>query len=60
MAIIEDWNDGPEREHTFVSQLSAGVHNLQVDYYQNQGGAKIQFGISSLGPTGAWEEEIRC
>jgi len=52
--IIDKWHDSPPTTYTFDSQLSAGIHNLQVDYYQNQGGAQIKFWIEPLGSTAAW------
>ncbi len=56
--IIDQWHDTAPREYTADKQLSAGNHNLQVDYYQNQGGAQIRFWTEPLDAKAAWKAEF--
>jgi hypothetical protein len=39
-------------------QLSAGTHHMQIDYYQNQGGAQISFWPDRLDGYAAWKGEF--
>jgi len=54
--VINDWRDGSQREDTGDITLSAGPHDLRVEYYQAQGVALIyiwweQLPVPSSGPT---------
>jgi len=40
--IIDSWQDGSPREAIGYQWLSAGNHNLRVEYYEHTGGALIQ------------------
>jgi PKD repeat protein len=37
--VIDDWRDMPPTDHTATVSLSAGWHDLRMDYYENAGGA---------------------
>jgi LysM repeat protein len=52
--IIDEWHDTPPRHYIADRELSAGNHTLQVDYYQNQGAAKIRFWPDRLDAPTAW------
>jgi hypothetical protein len=41
--IIDAWNDHPVQTITADKSLSAGNHQIVVEYYENEGGAVIQF-----------------
>lgn len=41
--IIDEWRNGTSREIVVDRMLSSGSHNLRVDYYENDGGAAINF-----------------
>jgi LysM repeat protein len=56
--IIDQWHDSAAQTYSTVKQVSSGNHNLQVDYYQNQGTAQIKFWIDTLGPQAVWKGEF--
>jgi LysM repeat protein len=56
--LIDQWHDSPPTEYVAVSQVSAGNHNIQIDYYQNTGGARIWFMIEPLNVQMAWKGEF--
>ncbi len=56
--IIDQWKDQAPTHHSADRQLSAGSHNLRVDYYQNQGGAQVKFWIERIGDGAAWKGEF--
>jgi LysM repeat protein len=56
--IIDQWHDSAPQTYSVVKQVSSGDHNLQIDYYQNQGTAQIKFWIDSLGPQAVWKGEF--
>jgi len=56
--IIDQWRDQAPSHFSADRQLSAGNHNLRVDYYQNQGGAQIKFWIERIGDGAAWKGEF--
>src|SRR5574341_328025 len=37
--VIDDWRDMPPTDHTGTASLTAGWHDLRMDYYENAGGA---------------------
>ena len=41
---VDEWHDSSGETHTFEVYLSGGTHSLQLDYYENVGGAMIQVG----------------
>lgn len=41
--IIDAWDDHPLQTNTADRTLSAGQHQIVVEYYENEGGAVIQF-----------------
>ncbi len=55
--IIDEWHDTPPKEYVSVHQVSAGNHNLQIDYYQHLGGARIRFTIEPVEVGAAWKAE---
>jgi LysM repeat protein len=56
--IIDQWHDTAPRQYSVESQLSAGTHSLQIDYYQNQGGAQIKFWVDRIDAQAAWKAEF--
>jgi hypothetical protein len=48
--IIDAWNDHPLQTLTADRSLSAGTHQIVVEYYENEGGAVIQFGWAPAPP----------
>jgi hypothetical protein len=45
---IDEWHDGTMTEYSFDLDLLKGRHNLQLEYYENLGGAMIQFKLSQI------------
>ncbi len=41
--IIDQWNDHPQTTFAVGRDLSAGVHNIKVEYFENGGGAIAKF-----------------
>lgn len=41
--IIDAWHDHPVQTFTGDKNLSAGPHSIKVEYYENEGGAVVQF-----------------
>ena len=39
--VLDDWRDGPSRELTVERWLSAGNHDLRIEYYEHRGQALI-------------------
>jgi len=37
--VINDWNDHASRTDTITKYLSAGTHNIKMEYYEAYGGA---------------------
>lgn len=56
--IIDQWHDTAPKEYIADSQLSAGIHSLQIDYYQNQGGAQIKFWVDRIDGVAAWKADF--
>jgi LysM repeat protein len=52
--IIDEWHDTAPRHYIADRELSAGNHTLQIDYYQNQGAARIRFWPDRLDAPTAW------
>jgi uncharacterized repeat protein (TIGR01451 family) len=40
---LNSWQDQPATTYTFDKPLARGMHTVQVEYYQNQGGARADF-----------------
>jgi LysM repeat protein len=55
--IIDEWHDTAPREYVSVHQVSTGNHNLQIDYYQHLGGARIHFTIEPVEVGAGWKAE---
>jgi LysM repeat protein len=55
--IIDQWHDSAPKLYTADKQLSAGNHTLQIDYYQNQGGAQVKFWPERIDAQAAWKGE---
>ncbi|HYM14676.1 MAG TPA: PA14 domain-containing protein, partial [Dehalococcoidia bacterium] len=41
--VVNAWVDQPATTTTAFKQMTAGTHTIEVDYYQNLGGASMQF-----------------
>jgi hypothetical protein len=41
--LIDQWKDQGATEYPAVVTLSMGLHDLRIDYYENQGGALCEF-----------------
>lgn len=50
--IIDKWHDTAPTHYTVERDLWAGNHSLQIDYYQNWAGARLQFWVEPVGPPG--------
>ncbi len=48
VVILDAWADGEERTISAEVPVSAGNHDLRVDYYEHNGGALIKFGIERI------------
>jgi LysM repeat protein len=55
--IIDQWHDSAPTMYTADRQLSAGTHTMQIDYYQNTGGAQITFWPERIDAKSAWKGE---
>lgn len=59
--IIDKWIDQSPTEYRYTTSVAAGYHNIQVDYYENGGGAVAKFRwelSTSVCPTiTAWKGE---
>lgn len=55
--IIDQWHDSQPKLYTADKQLSAGNHTMQIDYYQNQGSAQINFWPERIDSQAAWKGE---
>lgn len=53
--IIDQWHDTAPKTYNTKKQLSAGNHSLQIDYYQNTGGAQVKFWIDRVDGEAAWK-----
>ena len=42
--LIDQWNDHPFTTHTATTDLTAGNHDIRLEYYENGGGAVAKFG----------------
>lgn len=56
--IIDKWHDTAPTLYTADRQLSSGNHTFQIDYYQNQGGAQIQFWPERIDGQAGWKGEF--
>jgi hypothetical protein len=52
--IIDQWQDTVGLFYSADVTLSAGVHSLRVEYYENMGTAQIQFGWELTGAYPQW------
>lgn len=46
--IIDQWNDHAKLTHQAEKVMTAGVHQIRVDYYENLGGAIIKFNFEKI------------
>lgn len=56
--IIGEWHDTAPRTYTTDVQPSPGNHQIQIDYYQNTGGARLQFWTEPLGGGLVWKGDF--
>jgi LysM repeat protein len=61
--IIDRWHDSAPIHYTVERDVWAGNHTLQIDYYQNTGGSRLQFWVEPIGGpsgggTGPWTCEF--
>ncbi len=52
--LIDEWRDTGVVEYTVDRDLSAGDHELQIDYYEHNGGAQIRFWVEALDGQVLW------
>jgi LysM repeat protein len=52
--LIDQWHDSAPVEYVVDKQLSAGVHRLQIDYYQHLGAAQLRYTLETLNGTLPW------
>ena len=45
--LIDEWYDQSPTEHTGSKLLTAGLHDIRIDYYENRGGASCELRWSS-------------
>src|SRR5512135_3333208 len=43
MFLIDEWHDSSGQTYTRDVQLAAGKHAIQIEYFENTGGASIYF-----------------
>jgi cell division septation protein DedD len=48
--LIDEWRDGRAREFNREVNLSAGRHNLRVDYYEHGGDSQVRVWWERIGP----------
>ncbi len=53
--IIDEWHDTAPTLYAADRELSAGTHTMQIDYYQNTGGAQIKFWPERIDGGVAWQ-----
>ncbi len=46
--VINQWNDHASTAHSVVKNLPSGTHNLKIEYYENGGGALLEFGFKKV------------
>jgi LysM repeat protein len=56
--IIDRWHDTAPQTYSAVRDLATGNHTIQIDYYQNQGGAQIKFWSKRVDVPAAWKGEF--
>jgi len=56
--LIDEWHDSAPTEYVAVRQLSAGNHNIRIDYYQNKVTGRIWFMIEPVHGQKAWTGEF--
>jgi len=52
--LIDQWKETAAAEYTVERQLSAGVHHIQIDYYQATGVGLITFSIEKVNGAPSW------
>jgi glucose/arabinose dehydrogenase len=52
IAIIDEWGDGPARTFTASRSLTAGPHDIRIEYYDNGLAAVARFSYTSTGGGG--------
>jgi hypothetical protein len=55
--IIDQWHDASGVTYSAERALSAGSHTLRVEYYENEGAAKVQVWWELLGDFPQWRAE---
>jgi hypothetical protein len=55
--VVNAWSDGSRRELTGDYRLSAGYHNLRVEYYERSGEASIQVWWEKINVYADWRGE---
>jgi LysM repeat protein len=56
--LVDQWKVTAATEYTVESQLSAGVHHIQVDYYQAWGQALLTFTSEKVNGAPSWACEF--
>jgi hypothetical protein len=55
--VIDDWQDGAQRELTVDRSLSAGVHTFRVEYYEHGGEAVVRVWWDKVTSSFNWQGE---
>ncbi len=56
--LIDQWNEGSDREFTADRDLSSGNHAIRVEYFENTGGARITVWWERIGGTSDDDDEF--
>lgn len=56
--LIDQWRETAPTEYTTEHQLSAGVHHIQIDYYQASGEALVTFTSEKINGAPTWTCEF--
>jgi LysM repeat protein len=56
--LVDQWNVSSAAEYTVERQLSAGVHHIQIDYYQAWGVALLNFTSEKVNGGATWTCEF--
>ncbi|HSB89147.1 MAG TPA: PA14 domain-containing protein [Anaerolineales bacterium] len=55
--VINEWNDGSEREEAVTVPLLEGKHDLRLEYYENEGRASVRLTWSRVTDFADWQGE---
>jgi len=55
--VLDGWQAGPARNYTVDVNVTAGAHEVRVEYFQGDGGALIQLDIGYIEGYSDWKAE---